>query len=142
MGLQVGIALGVASLASTAFAYKEQKESIKYQKKSQEAQTNIQTHRNIMAARQVVRENRRKAAMIAQASQNTGVRGSTGEVGGIGGMGTRAGVNVGFQNVESSAAKAIGRFNQEGLDAEGRALLGQTVAGITNDWSKTAFGLG
>lgn len=131
MGLEV--ILAAVSLTSTVASMSQQRKAAKAQGKIRNEEAARNTAQQMQERRQQVREERIKRARVMQASENTGTSGSSGEAGAITSIGSQLGANLGFNQGMIESGRRISQYSQEAADAQGRASMFGTLAGMTGD---------
>lgn len=142
----------VVSVGATVYAAKESAKASRAQAAAAQQQTNMQeaqyrlssyqqglsTRRSRMSA---IRQSQALRAQTLSTGAAAGALGSSGLQGGIGSLDSQVGSALGIQsqqnamtqvgsNISSAANARIGAFNQQAINAQSRANIGSSLAGI------------
>lgn len=147
MGIEVGLGLGLASLAVGTYtqvksqqqarkAASAQKNAQKQQEASIAEQQATQAMQRDQERRQQVRENRIKVAQMLQSSENTGTGYSSGEAGGVSSLNSQMNTNLGFISGAAMHTDAASSYNQKASDLWFRATEYQNSANQWQSWGR------
>jgi len=109
------------SLVGTAASLDQQRKSANAQKDIQRTQRASNAAQAAEEQRKQIREERIKKAKILQASENTGVAGGSGEAGATSSIGTQLSANLNFNSGAIDRANQISIFQQNSVTAQVKA---------------------
>ena len=129
----------IIALFGTAASVDQQRKSANAQKDIQRTQRASNAAQAAEEQRKQIREERVKKAKILQAAENTGVAGGSGESGATSSIGTQLSSNLNYNSGAIDRANEISIFQQNSITAQTRA---SNISSLTNLGTSIFGGLG
>ncbi len=129
MGLETALIISaVAAVAGTGYSIYQGQKAAGAQKKAAQTAAKQEALQNQRQRRQAIREARIKQAAAVNQAVQTGAGTTSGIAGGIGGLQSQLGSNLGYSSQQGGLSNLISKYNQQVIDAQGQAALGQGIA--------------